>query len=201
MCPFFFHCQSPVTILCPSVRLLQKSSTMDINSISCRWKPDSLFHQSCQCAMSWEPCKQVIYHYYLLQWLRTWLYFVESHLWDFLSLFFISCCLNSKFQRLILQNGCSTKWATCKLTWNLVLSCCSHLRAVCVFSVTFVWQVEHTPTVNISGFKRVGRGALGRGVGPDLTLSEGDGFPSSKTFPFFVCGLLASRRKPHLCSL
>lgn len=70
---FFFRCQSPVTVLCPSVRLLQKSSTVDISSMSCRWKPDSLFHQSCQCAMSWEPCKQVICHYYLLPWLRTWL--------------------------------------------------------------------------------------------------------------------------------
>lgn len=80
MCPFFFHCQSPVTVLCPTVRLLQKSSTMDIKSMSCRWKPDSLFHQSCQCAMSWAPCKQVIYHYYLLQQLRTQLCFIESHL-------------------------------------------------------------------------------------------------------------------------
>ena len=45
----------PVTVLCPSVRLLQKSSTMDITSMSCRWKPDSWFHQLCQYAMSWEP--------------------------------------------------------------------------------------------------------------------------------------------------
>lgn len=56
----------PVTVLCPSVRLLQKSSTMDITSMSCRWKPDSWFHQLCQYAMSWEPwwwvdgCKQRI---------------------------------------------------------------------------------------------------------------------------------------------
>lgn len=71
MCQFF-HCQSPVTVLCPSVRLLQKSSTVDISSMICRWKPDSLFHQSCQCAMSWELCTQVICHY-LVPWLRTWL--------------------------------------------------------------------------------------------------------------------------------
>lgn len=80
MCQFFLRCQSPVTVLCPSVRLLQKSSTVDISSMSCRWKPDSLFHQSCQCAMSWELCKQVISHYYWLTWWRTWLFFVEPHL-------------------------------------------------------------------------------------------------------------------------
>lgn len=61
--------------------------------------------------------------------------------------------------------------------------------------------MEHTPTVNISGFKNVGRGAFGRGVGLGPPVSEGDGFASSKTFPFFVSGLLASRRKPHLCCL
>lgn len=48
-------CLLPVTVFCPSVRLLQKSSTMDISRMSCRWKPDSWFHQSCQYAMSWEP--------------------------------------------------------------------------------------------------------------------------------------------------
>lgn len=69
--PFSFHCQSPVTVLCPSVRLLQKSSSMDLRSMSFRWKPGSLFHQSCQCAMSWEPCKQVINHSNFFQWLRT----------------------------------------------------------------------------------------------------------------------------------
>lgn len=101
LCLFLFRRQSPVTVLCPSVRLLQKSSTMDINSMSCRWKPDSLFHQSCQCAMSWEPFKQVICHYLLLL-LRTLLWFLEPHLCDFLSLFFISGWLNSQFQSLIL---------------------------------------------------------------------------------------------------
>lgn len=45
----------PVTVFCPSVRLLQKSSTMDTRRRSCRWKPDSLFHQSCQYTMSWDP--------------------------------------------------------------------------------------------------------------------------------------------------
>ncbi len=45
----------PVTVLCPSVRLLQKSSTIDISRMSCRWKLDSWFHQSCQCTMSWDP--------------------------------------------------------------------------------------------------------------------------------------------------
>lgn len=79
MCQFF-RCQSPVTVFCPSVRLLQKSSTVDISSMSCRWKPDSLFHQSCQCAMSWELCKQVIGHYYSLPWLRTRLASFELYL-------------------------------------------------------------------------------------------------------------------------
>lgn len=60
-------------------------------------------------------------------------------------------------------------------------------------------KVEHTPTVNISGLKSDGLGALRGGVGPGAPASEGEEFLSWVTFPFFVSGLLASRRKPHLC--
>lgn len=58
-----------------------------------------------------------------------------------------------------------------------------------------------TPTVNISGLKSDGLGILGGGGGPGAPASEGGGFVSWVTFPFFVSGLLASRRKPHLCWL
>lgn len=157
MCPFFFHCQSPATVLCPSVRLLQKSSTMDINTMSCRWKPGSLFHQLCQSTMSWEPCKEVICRYYFLQWLRTWLCFVELHLWEFLCLFFISGRLNSQFQGLVLQNGCSTKWATCKLTWNPVLSYCSQVVQLWFLSpVSDRWNIPPLWTSVVSKMWVVG---------------------------------------------
>lgn len=53
--------------------------------------------------------------------------------------------------------------------------------------------------MNISGLKRVGLGTLGGGGGPGAPASER--FVSWVTFPFFVSGLLASRRKPHLCWL
>lgn len=171
--------------------------------MSCRWKPDSLFHQSCQCAMSWEPCKQVIHKYYFLQWLRT-------H--NFVSLN-LTCEIVSAFSSSLAAWTLNFSVSYCKMAaapkeqpvnWHEI-QCCHALPVSepcsCVFSLTSVWEVKHTPTVNISGFKSVGRGALGRGVGPGLPLSEGDGFASSKTFPFFAWGLLASRRKPHLCSL
>lgn len=59
----------------------------------------------------------------------------------------------------------------------------------------------HTPTVNISGLKSDGLGTLRGGVGPGVPASEGEALVSWVTFPFFVSGLLASRRKPHLCWL
>lgn len=60
-------------------------------------------------------------------------------------------------------------------------------------------MAEHTPTVNMSGLKSDGLGALGRGAGPGVPASEGEALVSWVTFPFFVSGLLASRRNPHLC--
>ena len=45
----------PVTVFCPSVRLFQKSSNIDMRRMNCLWRLDSWFHQSCQYAMSWEP--------------------------------------------------------------------------------------------------------------------------------------------------
>lgn len=58
-----------------------------------------------------------------------------------------------------------------------------------------------TPTVNISGLKSVGLGTLGGGGGPGAPASEGEALVSWVTLPFFVSGLLASRRKPHFCWL
>lgn len=55
--------------------------------------------------------------------------------------------------------------------------------------------------MNIKGFKSVGLGTLGGGGGPGVPTSEGKVFVSWVTLPFFVSGLLASRRKPHLCWL
>lgn len=71
----------------------------------------------------------------------------------------------------------------------------------CIFSYSSGRTVGHTPTVNISGLKSDGLGTLRGGVGPGVPASEGEEFVSWVTFPFFVSGLLASRRKPHLCWL
>lgn len=199
MCQFFFRCQSPVTVLCPSVRLLQKSSTVDISSMSCRWKPDSLFHQSCQCAMSWEPCKQVICHYYLLPWFRTWLALLNCTCKSFSasSSSLAAWTLNFRFSYCRIAAAPNEQ----PVNWQKIHTVILFPSCAAVCPLISVWQVEHTPTVNISGFKSVGRGALGKGVVPGLPVSEGDWFASSKTFPFFVSGLLASRRKPHRCCL
>lgn len=64
----------PVTVFCPSVRLLQTSSTIDMSRMSCRWTPESWFHQSCQCAVSWEPwwcAKGKLKHRRPLRWWRA----------------------------------------------------------------------------------------------------------------------------------
>jgi len=160
----------PVTVCCPSVRLLQNSSATDIRRMSCCWKPDNWFHQLCQNAMPWDPWNLRTAHCITVgRLVVTYIYThththtrvcssgvgirqvasFKPHLEEFFGLLSVFCILNFRPQGLVLQDGRGTKGATCKLIWNQtatnnVLTLSPTLSVACV-TLILVEELEDLP--------------------------------------------------------
>lgn len=162
----------PVTVFCPSVRLLQKSSAMDMSRMSCRWKPDSRFHQSCQQAMSWEPWSHSavsISQLTVTDRDATPVIAAPPHLQQLLRIFFFRR-LDFGLQGLVLQDGCSAKGAACKLTWSQLTTTAIPTQYQNTHSLDCLSyecrMLGRTPTVNTSGLSSDGLEALRGGTEP-----------------------------------
>lgn len=190
--------------------------------MSCRWKLDSWFHQSCQYAMSWVPWEHVEGSQSLCEQLvnQTSNAICKQRRCTIMWIIKVLTCMpfsdfSSSFAVWSLDFRLSY-WRMAAapkeqpVNWNGVrkhpeaLYCPKHQCTMHPFH-HYTSAVENwggpTPTVNISGVKSVSLGTLGGGWGTGVPASVAEVFVSCMAFFFFMSGLLASRRNPHLCWL
>lgn len=189
--------------------------------MSCRWKLDSWFHQLCQYAMSWVPWEHVKGSQSLCEQLvnQTSNAICKQRRCAIMWIIKVLTCMpfsefSSSFAVWSLDFRLSY-WRMAAapkeqpVNWNGVRKQPEALycpqTTVYHASISSLHSSRKlggpTPTVNISGVKSVGLGTLGGGWGTGVPASVAEVFVSCVAFFFFMSGLLASRRNPHLCWL